>query len=311
MSTRIYIALSTFAQEGRGPLELLDKAIGITFENNPTGKRLTKEGVIAKLKDFDGVVAGLEPYDAQVLNALPRLKCISRCGVGVDNVDSALAKAKGIAVFNTPEVAIQPVAEMTLALILDCLRKLSQHSQLMHRRQWEKLTGFQLAGKTVGIIGLGRIGRRVAELLVRLDVGVVGFDVAPDRSWAESVGVKFLDLNTLLRRCDIVTLHLSADMESPFCLSKNEFARMKQGALLINTSRGSFVDEEALAQALRSGHLSGAGLDVYRQEPYHGPLCDAPNVVLTPHISTLTKESRLAMETEAVENIVQYFKKKI
>ena len=307
---KIFIALSTFAQEGLQPLQALE-AGGLPFEINATGKRLTKKQVMGALGDFDGVVAGLEPYDAEVLNALPRLKCISRCGAGVDNVDAAVAKTKGIAVLNTPDVVVQPVAEMTLALMFDCLRQVAWHAALMRQGRWERAAGRQLAGKTAGIIGLGRIGRRVAELLVRLDVGVVGFDVAPDRSWAKLSGVKLLDLKGLLGCSDIVTLHLSADIKSPLCLSKDEFARMKPGALLINTSRGSFVDEEALAQVLRSGHLSGAGLDVYRQEPYNGPLCHVPNVVLTPHVSTLTKESRLAMETEAVENIVQYFKKKL
>ncbi len=307
MKTKVYVALSTFAKESAQPLELL-KAGGLAFEINPTGKRLTREQVKTVLKNYDGVVASLEPYDADVLNALSRLKCISRCGVGLDNIDLNAARDRKITVLNTPHVVVQPVAELTLALIFDLLRQTTVHTFLMRQRRWERISGRQLAGKTVGIIGLGRIGRRVAELLVRLDVQVVGFDVAPDASWAESLGVKLLDLNKLLSSCDIVTLHLSADIDSPFCLSKNEFALMKPGAFLINTSRGSFVDEEALAEALRSGHLSGAGLDVYRQEPYSGPLCDLPNVILTPHIATLTQESRLAMEVEATENIINFFK---
>ncbi len=306
MSPRIYIALSTFAAEGPQPLDLL-KGSGLEFAMNPTGKRLTKEGVIAHVKDFDGVVAGLEPYDAQVLAALPRLKCISRCGVGVDNVDLPVARQKGIAVLNTPQVVVQPVAEMTLALIFDLLRKITAHTLAMRQKKWERLTGGQLAGRTVGVIGLGRIGQRVAELLRRLDVKVIGFDLKPDTAWAKAQGVTLKFLDELLAASDIVTLHVASPAGDPWCLGKRELARMKKGALLINTARGALVDEEALVEALRSGHLAGAGLDVYAEEPYAGPLCSLSNVALTPHVATLTQESRPAMEVEAVQNILDFF----
>ncbi len=303
MKTKVYVALSTFAKESAQPLELL-KASGLPFEVNPTGKRLTKEEVIAKLQGYDGVVAGLEPYDAQVLSALPQLKCVSRCGVGVDNIDLSVAKARGIAVLNTPQVVVQPVAELTLALIFDLLRKTTAHATAMRRKKWERFTGSQLAGKTIGIIGLGRIGRRVAELLGRLDAKVIGFDVKPDAAWAKTQGVTLKSLDELLVVSDIVSLHVAGH----FCLGTKELARMKKGAIVINTARGALIDEGALVDALRSGHLAGAGLDVYAQEPYTGPLCDLPNVVLTPHVATLTQESRLAMEAEAVENMIRFFK---
>ena len=305
MTPKIYVALSTFAKDDIQPLQLL-RASGFAFEVNQSGKRLSQEQVIAALHDSDGVVAGLEPYDAHVLQALPRLKCISRCGVGVDNVDLKQAKERGISVLNTPQVVVQPVAELTLALIFDVLRRVTAHTELMRRGSWERLSGFQLAGKTVGVIGLGRIGRRVAELLTRLEARVIGYDIAPDQAWAKTVGVKLEALDEVLSHSDIVTLHVAGSSE--VLLDRRAISTMKQGAFVINTARGPLVDEAALVEALQQGRLAGAGLDVYAQEPYHGPLCGLPNVVLTPHCATLTAESRLAMEVEAVSNIINFFK---
>ena len=307
MDRKIFVALSTFAQEGPEPLEILTSS-GCRFAINPSGKRLTKEQVITQARGFDGIVAGLESYDALVLEALPDLKCISRCGVGMDNVDLAKAKEKKIAVLNTPDVVVQPVAELTIAMIFDLLRRTTEQTVLMRARKWERRTGNLLSGKTVAVIGTGRIGRRVGELLRLWDVNVLGVDVHPDEGWARQHGVKIVGLAQALAAADIISLHVSTSAEDPFCLGANEFAQMKNGAFLINVSRGSLIDEDALFQALRRGHLAGAGLDVYRQEPYAGPLCDLANVVLTPHAATLTRESRLAMEVEAVRNIIDFFK---
>ena len=254
------------------------------------------------------MIAGLEIYDAGVLEHLKKLRCISRCGVGVDNIDLTTAQKKGIKVFTTPNVVIQPVVELTLALILNLLRKVSQQNNSMHQRQWQRLTGSQLAGKTVGVIGLGRIGRRVSETLSQLGCRVIGYDIAPDEAWAQRFQIPLMSLNQILPLADIMTLHLSASPENPFVLTRQHFQSMKKGALLINVARGTFLDEKALAEALREGTLSGAGLDVFEQEPYTGALCDLDNVILTPHVATLTQESRLAMELEAVENIVNFFK---
>ncbi len=308
MSTRIYVALSSFSIESPEPLKAL-KQSGFEFVINKTGKRLSKDEVIASLKGFHGVIAGLEPYGVDVLKALPDLKCISRCGVGVDNVDLAAAQAQGIAVLNTPQVVVQPVAELTLAMILDLLRKVTAHTELMRQRTWQKLTGFQLAGRVIGIIGLGRIGKRVAQLLSRLEARVIAYDMYPDTAWAKDNGVELVGIDDLLSRADLVTLHLAPNRDHPFCLGFEEIKKMKKGAMLVNVARGALLDEVALADAMRHGHLGGAALDVFAQEPYTGPLCDLPNVLLTPHVGTLTQESRAAMEFEAVENLLRFFSK--
>ena len=305
---KIYVALSTFARQSPQPLELL-KASGYSFAVNTSGARLSQGQLVEQAHDFDGIVAGLETYDAKVLGALPRLKCISRCGVGIDNVDLSLARRKGIAVLITPDVVIQPVAELTIAMIFDLLRRLTTHTLLMRQKKWERHTGHLLSGKKIAVVGLGRIGRRVAEILKCLNAEVSGTDICPNEDWARQQGLRILPLEEALAQADIVTLHVSATIENPFCLGAKQIAGMKKGSILINVSRGSLIDEPALVSALRLGHLAGAGLDVFEKEPYSGPLCGLDNVVLTPHVASLTQESRPAMEIEATQNILDFFMK--
>ena len=308
MSHRVFISSSSFAEYDQKPLKIL-QGHGLIVTANSIKKRLNRQQLIEQAKGADAVIAGLEIYDAQVLEHLKDLRCISRCGVGVDNIDLTAAQAKGIKIFITPDAVVQPVVEFTLALILNLLRKVTRHNVYMNQRQWQRLMGSQLAGKTVGVIGLGRIGRKVAEALLSLGAQVVGYDIYPDKAWCQTRGVPLLGRDQILGLSDILSLHLAADAQNPFVLTKQDFQSMKKGALLINVARGVFIDEMALLEALQEGQLSGAGLDVYVQEPYTGPLCDLDNVILTPHIATLTQESRLAMEIEAAQNLVNFFNK--
>ena len=302
MSEKVLVALSTFGESGREPVELL-RSSGHEFVTNPHGRRLTADEVIALGADCTGIVAGVEPYTSAVLAALPRLRCISRVGAGLDNIDLAAAESRGIAIRNTPDVVTDAVAELTLGMVLDLLKNLSRHTSEMRQRQWIKHTGRMLRGKTVGIIGLGRIGKRVAANFRALGAIVQGADPAADREWAAQTEVAVRTVDALLASSDIVCLHLSGSVEG-FALGSGEIAGMKDGAILVNVARGKFVDEAALYEALSSGKLAGAALDVYPEEPYTGKLCSLDNVVLTPHVATLTAETRLAMELEAVENVL-------
>lgn len=301
---RILVATSAFSQEGPEPRRELE-ASGIAFDVNPLGRRLTPEEIVAQGAAATGIVAGVEPYTAEVLAALPRLRVISRVGVGMDSIDRDAAAARGIVIRSTPDAVAQPVAELTLAMIFDLMRHLTTHTTEMRARRWTRTAGGLVAGKTLGIVGLGRIGRRVAELAGVVGMTVVGSDLSPDRDWAARVGVGLTDVPALLAAADVVSLHLAASADAPFVLGEAEFAQMKPGARLVNVARGALVDEAALVAALDSGHVAGAALDVYREEPYSGPLCDASNVVLTPHVATLTAESRVMMELQAVRNVIE------
>jgi len=284
------------------------KESGFTFQTNTFGRRMKLEELVELGRDCQGLVAGVEEYSAETLDQLPNLRCISRSGVGIDNIDLLEAERRGIAVLSTADEPTIAVAELTLAMMLTLLRRLSRVDLLMHERKWERVTGHLLAGKRVGIIGLGRIGRRVTHLVQAFGATVVGTDPYPDSQWVHASDVQLLELPELLARVDIVSIHASASREHQLRLGSAELATMKQGAWLINMARGDMVDDVALNQVLASGHLSGAGLDVFPEEPYRGCLCDNNRVVLSPHQATLTVETRASMETRAVKNLVQYLR---
>lgn len=298
---KVLQALSTFAENGDEPRELLEGA-GFDVVDNPYGRRLTPDEVVELGAGCEGVLAGVEPYDGRVIAAMPKLRVISRAGVGTDNVDKRAAAARGIVVRNTPDVVVAPVAELTLAMALDLLKRLTWHTERLKAKDWRKATGHMLAGSTVGVVGCGRIGRRVSDLFRAVGAEVVATDPSADEVWAAEAGVRLVDLGELLTISDVVTLHLTAE---DFSLGEDELAAMRPGAILLNLARGRYIDEDALFEAVASGCLGGVGLDVFPEEPYAGRLTELENVVLTPHVATLTAESRLAMEVECVRNLIE------
>ena len=301
----IYVTLSTFAEFDVSPLNRLRES-GIPFSLNTTGKRVTPKQLIEEGAGATVLIAGVEAYDAATLARLPAVRCISRCGVGVDAIDLGAARARGITVLNTPDVTTEAVAELAVAMMLALSRQLARQSELVRRREWKRLEGHLVAGRTVGLVGLGRIGRRVAELLKPFGVRLLATDPKADPAWAAQQGIELVTLARLLSGSDIVSLHASSSAAAPLALGDSELGSMKRGAFLVNVARGSMVDEVSLVRALQSGQLGGAALDVYPQEPYAGPLCDLPNVVLTPHFATLAVETRVAMELECVDKALRF-----
>ena len=176
----------------------------------------------------------------------------------------------------------------------------------MGRHEWARLEAHLLGGRTVGLIGLGRTGRRVAELCRAFGARVLASDPLAEMSTARELDVELVSTEQLLRSADIVSLHASKSASQSLMLGSSQLATMKRGAVLVNLARGGMVDEAALVDALRSGHLAGAGMDVFAQEPYTGPLCDFENVILTPHSATLTVETRTRMEIECVEKAQRF-----
>jgi D-3-phosphoglycerate dehydrogenase / 2-oxoglutarate reductase len=230
------------------------------------------------------------------------LKAISRCGAGLDNVDLTAAKRQDITVFNTPEAPAQAVAELTMSLILAALRRICQVDQLLRADRWSRMQGQLLAAQLVGIIGLGHIGRRVAKLCQAFDARVVAHDPYIDPT---SHGVELVPLKKLLAEADVISLHLPYGANTHHLLDAKAFARMKPGSIIINAARGGLIDEIALDEALISGHLGMAALDVFEQEPYRGPLIKNDKIILTSHIGSLARESRMRMEIEAAENLLE------
>ena len=305
MTDSVFIALSTFAEHDREPLRLLEES-GLPFSVHRTGKRITTPELLEHGRTAAAIVAGIEPYDADTLGRLPGLRCISRVGIGVDSIDLEAARARGIAVLNTPEQPAAAVAELGVAMILALCRNLPRQIAHARRQEWQRLEAHLLASRRVGLIGFGRIGRRIAELLQPFGCEIWVTDPAALVDAAQHV--TFVPLEHLLRECDIVSIHAARSPQRPLLIGPAEIALMKPGAVLINLARGGMVDERALHDALVSGRLAGAGLDVYVDEPYKGPLCALENVVLTPHSATLTVETRSAMERESVHNVLRFFR---
>ena len=305
---KVLTSPSSFGQVGNEPFEILN-INGYEVINNPYGRKLTEDEVIELAKDCVGIVAGVESLTAKVMDALPKLKCISRVGVGMDSVDLEYAKMKGVVVVNTPDGPTRSVAELTLALTFSLLRKVPQADQAMKMKKWEKQTGNLLHKKTIGIIGLGRIGKMVAEMFRSLGNPVIGFDLHPDEIWANTYGVQLCEFNRVLSDSNIITLHIPGNKDKSAVIGKNELNLIKIGSFIINIARGGVVDEDALYDALKSGQLAGAGIDVFNNEPYSGPLCELGNVVLTPHLGSYAEEGKLQMEIDATINLIEILKK--
>jgi len=300
---KILISTSSFGAHDKSPVRLLESH-GFEVVFNPYKRKLKLEEVAELAKDCDGIIAGTEPLTEEVFEKLPHLEAISRCGASSDNVDMEAARKRRIAVKTTPDAPTQAVAELTVAFILNVLRQISFMDRQVRSGAWSKEMGGLLSGKTVGIIGLGRIGKRVTELLRPFGIKILASEPKPDKKWVKENKVSLTSLEELLKESDIVTLHIPYTEENCNLINAKRLKIMKRGAILINTSRGGLVDEEAIYQALKSGHLSGAALDAMEVEPYCGPLKELNNVILTPHIGSYALEARVQMEMEAAKNLI-------
>ncbi|MFA5147179.1 MAG: phosphoglycerate dehydrogenase [Candidatus Omnitrophota bacterium] len=302
MKERIAITLTSFAEYDTRPMDTLKKR-GLDIVSNAHRRTLAKGEIPELCAGCAGIIAGTEPYDSRTLAALSGLKVISRCGAGTDNVDLDAAGKMGIKVFNTPDGPTEAVAELTVGLIFSLARHIARSDRDIRNGVWNKRMGGLINGKKAGIVGFGRIGRRVAEILRALGAEVVFYD--PLKAAEKAKGLSGVRLEELLKGSDIVTLHIPYTKDNHHVFSSKELSLMKEGAVLINASRGGIVDEEALYGALKSGRLSGAAVDVFEKEPYSGPLKELDNVVLTPHIGSYARESRVSMELEAANNLIK------
>lgn len=306
-NNKIAITTSSFAENDLTPVTLL-KNKNLELRINNLGRKIENREIVELCGGCVGIVAGTELYDRHILTQLQGLKAISRCGVGLENIDLAAADELGIKIMNTPDGPTLAVAELTVGLIFDLLRNISKSDREIRKGIWRKRMGYLLEGKKVGIIGFGRIGRKVALLLSGLGCEIFYFDTNPN---VTSALYKSKSFSELLAESDIITLHCSAQMYGKKVIGRDELKLMKNGAFLINVSREELLDEDAVYEALISGRLAGLAIDTFKDEPYTGKLIDLENVVLTPHIGSYAKESRIAMEIQAVNNLLECLKEEI
>ena len=269
---------------------------------------LAREEFLVALPDYDALIVRSQvQVDAAAIAAGTRLKVIGRAGVGVDNIDLAAATAAGIAVVNAPTANTLAAAEHTMALILSLARHVAAADASLRRGEWRRadFIGTELSGKTLGIIGLGRVGLAVADRGRAFEMTLLGSDPITSAEVAAAHAVRQVDLDDLLRQSDVLTLHVPLAAATRGMLDAAQLATMKPTALLINVARGGIVDEAALADALASGRMGGAAIDVFEHEPIRdSPLLGAPNTVLTPHLGASTAEAQSKASMQVVEGVL-------
>ncbi|WP_126993816.1 D-2-hydroxyacid dehydrogenase [Thermosipho globiformans] len=280
---------------------------------NVTSEHLEKEELIKEIPNIDVlVVRSATKVTADVIEAGKNLKIIARAGTGLDNVDVEKAKEKGIKVINTPGANGISVAELAIGLMISCARHIAKGTIDLKNGEWTKkqLKGHELYKRTVGIIGFGNIGREVAKRLLAFDMRVLAYDPFVKET---DMNVEIVDLDTIFKESDFITIHVPLTNETKHLVSKDAFEKMKEGVILINAARGGVVDEEALYNALVSGKVYAAGLDVFEVEPptdeLRKKLLELPNVVATPHIGASTVEAQLRVGQIIVDKILEEVKK--
>jgi len=274
---------------------------------------ITAEELKKIIGGYDAIVVrSRTKLTEEVLKKATSLKAIARAGVGLDNIDTRYAKERGIEVFNSPEAPCNAVAELVVGLMLSMARHISVADSTMKQGRWEKnrLTGIELSGRTLGVIGFGRIGYMVGKKARALGMKVLAYDVLMDklRRFVEEIGANDVDLDTLLAESDFITVHVPLLPQTKHMISTKQFMKMKTGVYIINAARGGIVDEAALKAALDDGKVAGAALDVFEQEPSPDPeLIRRENVVCTPHIGAGSVEAQLGNSTIVAEKLINYF----
>ncbi len=288
-TARLLITATSYAKGDPELRRETDQSVGRVIYNT-TGRPLVSAELVKLLPDMDGYIAGVDVIDRAALQAADKLKVIARYGAGVDNVDLQAAQEKGIVVTNTPGANSVSVAELTIAFMLSLARPLVDAVAATRQGSWPRLMGLSLEGKTIGLIGLGSIGKHVVRRLVGFDCRILAHDPWADRGFAAEHRVELVELDALLREADFVSLHVPLTAETRGLVDESFLAKIKPGACLINTARGELIDEAALLQALHSGHLRGAALDVFAKEPPGAdhPFMAMPQVIVTPHMGAHT-----------------------
>lgn len=304
--SKVLITTVPFGDKNRLPLEMLEGA-GIDYLINPLNKKLTEDQLAEMVTDFDVIIAGTEPITEKVMNNASNLKLISRVGIGLDSVDLLAAKQRGIHVSYTPDAPAPAVAELTICLILSLLRSVHVANSQLHKKQWHRYFGRRIPEVTIGVIGTGRIGRRV---LRRLSVfgtpRILVNDINPNTQLVPELKLEWVSKEDIYRNADVISLHLPLTAQTKNLIRKEQLEMMKADALLINPSRGGIINEHDLATVMNSGHLGGAAIDVFEQEPYSGPLTEIERCLLTAHMGSMSIDCRTRMEIEATEEAVRY-----
>ena len=268
------------------------------------GENMDEETLIENIKEADALILGGSPVTKRVLDASPNLKIVTKVGIGTDTIDIPEATKQGIVIANTPSANSMSVADMAVGLMLSVSLNITKANNSLRRGEWLPFTGHEVYAKTAGIIGVGRIGKGIARRCRGFDMNLIGYDPYPDESFAKETGLKYVSLEEVFKNADILFIQTHPTPETQGLVNAERLGMMKKSAILINTSRGALVDSKALFEALSTGIIAGAGLDVLEVEPpVDEPLLTLDNVVCTPHLGGMTAEAAERMLSAACKNV--------
>lgn len=303
---KLHVSTHPFSSTSDIPMKLIEEN-NIKLSINEHGRKNSSEELAQDIKDAEVLVAGTEKITKEVLKNAPNLKLISRVGIGLDGIDFELCKKYGVRVAYTPDAPTMAVAELCVAMILDLARKVTYtNNKLKETNSWDRYMGTLLYGKTVGILGMGRIGKSLVHLLSSFNVKFKVYDVEPDLAYGRLYNVEFVSKEVLLKSSDIVSVNVPLKEDTKDYIALNELKLMQKHAVLINSARGGIINEDDLYVALKDGLISSAAIDVFEVEPYIGNLKEFDNCILTCHMGASTIDSRTDMEVQAIEEAIRY-----
>ena len=302
---KLFVSTHPFGSTSHEPMKLL-KDNDFDVRLNPLEHKITSKELAKEIKDAQILIAGTEKITKEVFDNAPNLKLISRVGIGLDGIDFELCQKHGVRVTYTPDAPTMAVAELCVGMIIDLARQITVTDKNIRLGVWKRHMGTLLYGKTIGIFGMGRIGKSLVHLLSSFNVKFLVYDIRPDIAFGRLYNVKFVTKEEVLKNSDIVSVNIPLKKDTLNYIASNELSMMQPHALLINTARGGIVNESDLYNALKNQQIAGAAVDVFEEEPYSGNLCELDNCLLTCHMGASTIDSRTDMEVQAVKEAIRF-----
>lgn len=309
MGVKLLITPRSYGKHSKRPFEML-KETGLEFRMNPYGRIMTKSEMMQEIQGVDGIIVGVDPLDHEVIAQAKYLKIISKYGVGTDNIDLAASKERGIVVTTADGANTDAVADYTFALMLAVARKVTIIDSQCRNSDWRKITTVDVSNRTLGLIGLGHIGKAVVLRAKGFGMKILAYDSVRDQAFAKANGVHYVpSLEEIMRQSDFISLHLPLNVHTHHIIGHAQFSMMRPTAVIVNTARGGLIDEEAMHDALKNNRIWGAGIDVFAQEPPdHKGLLSLNNIVISSHSAASTVQAIDNMGIIATEHIISYFK---
>lgn len=306
---KVFVSTHPFSSTSKEPMKLLQDN-NFDVKLNPFEHKMTSQELAKEIKDSEILIAGTEKITEEVFQSAPKLKLISRVGIGLDGVDFELCKKYGVRVAYTPDAPTMAVAELCVAMILDLARQITITDKNIRVGVWKRHMGTLLYGKTIGIFGIGRIGKSLVHLLSSFNVKFLVHDINPDIAFGRLYNVNFVSKEEVLKNSDVISVNIPLKKDTLEYITSKELSLMEPHAIVINTARGGIINENDLYDALKEKIIAGAAVDVFEEEPYSGKLIELENCLLTCHMGASTINSRTDMEVQAVEEAIRFKNKK-